>query len=174
MFFFQVMLDTVGPELQVVNRSEHSISLESGAFVVLTPDQTKDASSELLPINFGGLSNVSRSICYLSISLLFSSIPMSLTYESCIYNLEKSLHFHLEIFVCFRIWDFHFLIYLQHFYIINCCVCVFIFCFPVKLDILQFIFHIFMRILGVKTFTLIPIQDKLLYNIMQCKMKYVK
>ncbi|RWR82391.1 pyruvate kinase 1, cytosolic [Cinnamomum micranthum f. kanehirae] len=51
-----VMLDTVGPELQVVNKSEHSILLESGASVVLTPDQAKEASSELLPINFGGLS----------------------------------------------------------------------------------------------------------------------
>eukprot|EP00268_Persea_americana_P013077 TRINITY_DN156_c0_g1_i4.p1 TRINITY_DN156_c0_g1~~TRINITY_DN156_c0_g1_i4.p1 ORF type:complete len:535 (+),score=109.84 TRINITY_DN156_c0_g1_i4:107-1606(+) len=51
-----VMLDTVGPELQVVNKSEHSILLELGASVVLTPDQAKEASSELLPINFGGLS----------------------------------------------------------------------------------------------------------------------
>lgn len=50
------MLDTVGPELQVVNKSEHSILLELGASVVLTPDQAKEASSELLPINFGGLS----------------------------------------------------------------------------------------------------------------------
>ncbi|RWR83499.1 pyruvate kinase 1, cytosolic-like protein [Cinnamomum micranthum f. kanehirae] len=50
-----VMLDTVGPELQVVNKSEKSISLEENAFVVLTPDQTQVASSKLLPINFGGL-----------------------------------------------------------------------------------------------------------------------
>ncbi|KAK1322637.1 hypothetical protein QJS10_CPA02g00688 [Acorus calamus] len=50
-----VMLDTVGPELQVVNKSEHSISLEADAFVVLTPDQNQEASSQLLPINFGGL-----------------------------------------------------------------------------------------------------------------------
>ncbi|KAK1300600.1 hypothetical protein QJS10_CPB13g00817 [Acorus calamus] len=50
-----VMLDTVGPELQVVNKSEHSISLEADAFVVLTPDQDQEASPQLLPINFGGL-----------------------------------------------------------------------------------------------------------------------
>ncbi|KAM0940320.1 putative pyruvate kinase [Dioscorea sansibarensis] len=47
---------TVGPELQAVNKSEHAISLKADAFVTLTPDQQKEASSELLPINFGGLS----------------------------------------------------------------------------------------------------------------------
>ncbi|XP_042499810.1 pyruvate kinase 1, cytosolic-like [Macadamia integrifolia] len=51
-----VMLDTVGPELQVVNNSEHSISLQENGYVVLTPDQNKEATSELLPINFSGLS----------------------------------------------------------------------------------------------------------------------
>ncbi|PIA43435.1 hypothetical protein AQUCO_01900077v1 [Aquilegia coerulea] len=51
-----VMLDTVGPELQVVNKSEHSISLEAESFVVLTPDQDQEATSDLLPINFHGLS----------------------------------------------------------------------------------------------------------------------
>ncbi|XP_039125648.1 pyruvate kinase 1, cytosolic-like [Dioscorea cayenensis subsp. rotundata] len=51
-----VMLDTVGPELQVLNKSERAISLEAEAFVTLTPDQEKEASSELLPINFSGLS----------------------------------------------------------------------------------------------------------------------
>nr|AIZ68207.1 pyruvate kinase, cytosolic isozyme-like isoform X1 [Albuca bracteata] len=52
-----VMLDTVGPELQVVNKSEHAISLEADGFVTLTPDdQSKEASSKLLPINFTGLS----------------------------------------------------------------------------------------------------------------------
>lgn len=50
-----VMLDTVGPELQVVNRSENPISLEAESMVVLTPDQDKEASSDLLPINFVGL-----------------------------------------------------------------------------------------------------------------------
>ncbi|XP_074564790.1 pyruvate kinase 1, cytosolic-like [Curcuma longa] len=51
-----VMLDTVGPELQVVNKSEKAISLEADASVILTSDQEKEASSELLPINFTGLS----------------------------------------------------------------------------------------------------------------------
>uniref|UniRef100_A0A5B7CID8 Pyruvate kinase n=1 Tax=Davidia involucrata TaxID=16924 RepID=A0A5B7CID8_DAVIN len=53
-----VMLDTVGPELQVVNKSEKAISLQAEGIVVLTPDQGHDqeASSEVLPINFSGLS----------------------------------------------------------------------------------------------------------------------
>ncbi|XP_072979155.1 pyruvate kinase 1, cytosolic-like [Typha angustifolia] len=51
-----LMLDTVGPELQIVNKSERAISLENNASVVLTPDQDKEASPALLPVNFGGLS----------------------------------------------------------------------------------------------------------------------
>lgn len=51
-----VMLDTGGPELQVVNKSERPISLQVNALVVLTPDQDKEATSNLLPINFSGLS----------------------------------------------------------------------------------------------------------------------
>ncbi|WRX22789.1 Pyruvate kinase [Theobroma cacao] len=51
-----VMLDTVGPELQVVNKSEKAISLQADATVILTPDEGQEASSELLPINFDGLS----------------------------------------------------------------------------------------------------------------------
>lgn len=51
-----VMLDTVGPELQVVNKTERPISLEAESYVVLTPDQNKEANSNLLPINFHGLS----------------------------------------------------------------------------------------------------------------------
>ncbi|KAJ4824830.1 hypothetical protein Tsubulata_027660 [Turnera subulata] len=51
-----VMLDTVGPELQVVNKSEKAISLQADATVVLTPDQGLDATSQVLPINFDGLS----------------------------------------------------------------------------------------------------------------------
>ncbi|KAF0896540.1 hypothetical protein E2562_024393 [Oryza meyeriana var. granulata] len=50
-----VMLDTVGPELQVVNKSEAAISLEENGTVVLTPDQGQEASSKVLPINFSGL-----------------------------------------------------------------------------------------------------------------------
>ncbi|KAK2634169.1 hypothetical protein Ddye_028961 [Dipteronia dyeriana] len=55
-FILQVMLDTIGPELQVVNKTEHPISLEADTSVVLTPDQNKEATSNLLPINFSGLS----------------------------------------------------------------------------------------------------------------------
>ncbi|KAJ9553743.1 hypothetical protein OSB04_017788 [Centaurea solstitialis] len=51
-----VMLDTVGPELQVVNKTERPISLEAETLVVLTPNQEKEATSNLLPINFSGLS----------------------------------------------------------------------------------------------------------------------
>lgn len=54
------MLDTVGPELQVVNKSEKAISLEADTLVVLTPDQEQEASSQLLPINFSNLSKASR------------------------------------------------------------------------------------------------------------------
>ncbi|KAL6641901.1 hypothetical protein ACP70R_020082 [Stipagrostis hirtigluma subsp. patula] len=50
-----VMLDTVGPELQVVNKSETPISLEENGTVVLTPHQGQEASNNLLPINFSGL-----------------------------------------------------------------------------------------------------------------------
>ncbi|XP_057979510.1 pyruvate kinase 1, cytosolic-like [Malania oleifera] len=50
-----VMLDTEGPELQVINKSQHTIPLQADSFVVLTPDQSKEACSSLLPINFNGL-----------------------------------------------------------------------------------------------------------------------
>ncbi|GAA0156325.1 kinase [Lithospermum erythrorhizon] len=51
-----VMLDTVGAELQVVNKSENPISLKADDTVILTPDEGQEASSEVLPINFSGLS----------------------------------------------------------------------------------------------------------------------
>ncbi|KAL1813264.1 hypothetical protein DCAR_0625562 [Daucus carota subsp. sativus] len=50
-----VMLDTVGPELQVVNTVEKSISLQADDTVILTPFKGQDATPELLPINFDGL-----------------------------------------------------------------------------------------------------------------------
>lgn len=53
------MLDTMGPELQIVNKTEQPITLEEDTLVVLTPDQNKEASSKLLPLNFSGLSKVS-------------------------------------------------------------------------------------------------------------------
>ena len=63
----QVMLDTVGPELQVVNKSGNPISLLADGSVILTPDQEQEASSEVLPINFDGLSKV----CYTFVFTLF-------------------------------------------------------------------------------------------------------
>ncbi|OWM70273.1 hypothetical protein CDL15_Pgr026123 [Punica granatum] len=51
-----VMLDTVGPELQVVNKTQHPITLQADSSLVLTPDQSKEATSNSLPINFSGLS----------------------------------------------------------------------------------------------------------------------
>ncbi|KAJ4720663.1 Pyruvate kinase family protein [Melia azedarach] len=54
--FCAVMLDTIGPELLVVNNNEQPISLEADTSVVLTPDKDKEATSNLLPINFSGLS----------------------------------------------------------------------------------------------------------------------
>ncbi|XP_073044385.1 pyruvate kinase 1, cytosolic-like [Primulina eburnea] len=50
-----VMLDTVGPELQVVNRSGSAITLKADEKVFLTPDQGQEASSEILPISYAGL-----------------------------------------------------------------------------------------------------------------------
>ncbi|KAL0725870.1 hypothetical protein Bca4012_040469 [Brassica carinata] len=50
-----VMLDTVGPELQVINKSEKAITLKADGLVTLTPNQDQEASSEVLPINFDGL-----------------------------------------------------------------------------------------------------------------------
>jgi hypothetical protein len=58
LFAYQVMLDTVGPELQVVNKKETTISLEENGTVVLTPHRGQEASSSLLPINFSGLAKV--------------------------------------------------------------------------------------------------------------------
>ncbi|KAI7732404.1 hypothetical protein M8C21_019882 [Ambrosia artemisiifolia] len=50
-----VMLDTVGAEMQVVNKSEKAISLQQDDVVILTPDEGQEASSQILPINFAGL-----------------------------------------------------------------------------------------------------------------------
>lgn len=52
------MLDTVGAEMQVVNKSEKAISLQQDDVVVLTPDEGQEASSQVLPINFAGLAKV--------------------------------------------------------------------------------------------------------------------
>lgn len=58
------MLDTVGPELQVVNRGEKIISLKGDGLVILTPDKGQEPSSELLPINFDGLSKVWQELSF--------------------------------------------------------------------------------------------------------------
>ncbi|XP_051142353.1 pyruvate kinase 1, cytosolic-like [Andrographis paniculata] len=55
-----VMLDTGGPELLIVNKTERPISLSEGSLVTLTPDQDKEATPDLLPINFNGLSKAVR------------------------------------------------------------------------------------------------------------------
>ncbi|EFJ37017.1 hypothetical protein SELMODRAFT_140876 [Selaginella moellendorffii] len=53
-----VMLDTTGPELQVVNRGEKSIALEADSLVTLTPDDMViEASSGILPLNFADLAS---------------------------------------------------------------------------------------------------------------------
>ncbi|KAH8938378.1 hypothetical protein BDL97_16G079500 [Sphagnum fallax] len=50
-----VMLDTVGPELCVVNNEEVEIELVEGAVVVLTGDQTIKASNKVLSVNSDAL-----------------------------------------------------------------------------------------------------------------------
>lgn len=74
---FQVMLDSVGPELQVVNKTENDITLEADDKVILTPDEGQEASSEVLPINFAGLSkvynapNLNKSYLFFLVSVFF-------------------------------------------------------------------------------------------------------
>ncbi|XWS43064.1 hypothetical protein CRYUN_Cryun16bG0069200 [Craigia yunnanensis] len=50
-----VMLDTVGPELQVYNKTANPIKLKADDIVTITPDATKEPSAEVLPINYSGL-----------------------------------------------------------------------------------------------------------------------
>uniref|UniRef100_A0A0E0R5T5 Pyruvate kinase n=1 Tax=Oryza rufipogon TaxID=4529 RepID=A0A0E0R5T5_ORYRU len=50
-----VMLDTLGPEIQVHNSTGGPIELKAGNHVTITPDLSKAPSSEVLPIKFGGL-----------------------------------------------------------------------------------------------------------------------
>ena len=72
---YKFKLDTVGAEMQVVNKSEKSISLEADGQVVLTPDQGHEASSEVLPINFDGLAKVRSS------SSIFSCDSLAFMYS---------------------------------------------------------------------------------------------
>ncbi|KAM1556539.1 hypothetical protein TB2_040120 [Malus domestica] len=53
-----IMLDMVGPELQVANKTRNLIALIGDGLVVLTPDRGQEPSSKLLPINFDGLAKV--------------------------------------------------------------------------------------------------------------------
>jgi pyruvate kinase len=53
-----VMLDTVGPELQVLKNNNNqaiAIDLQQGETIILTPDKSKSASSNFLPINYADL-----------------------------------------------------------------------------------------------------------------------
>ncbi|XP_039118695.1 pyruvate kinase 2, cytosolic-like, partial [Dioscorea cayenensis subsp. rotundata] len=50
-----VMLDTMGPELQVFNENGNPIELIVDANVVITPDLSKVPSAEVLPVNYSGL-----------------------------------------------------------------------------------------------------------------------
>ncbi|XP_021744522.1 pyruvate kinase 1, cytosolic-like [Chenopodium quinoa] len=49
-----VMLDTVGPEILVSNKTGNPVELKADNFVTITPDTTKEPSSEVLPINYVG------------------------------------------------------------------------------------------------------------------------
>lgn len=52
------MLDTVGPELQVSNKTGNPIELNVDDRVTITPDTSKEASADVLPINYSGLAEV--------------------------------------------------------------------------------------------------------------------
>ncbi|KAM0844354.1 hypothetical protein ACQ4PT_057097 [Festuca glaucescens] len=53
-----IMLDTVGPEIQVDNSTGGSIELKGGNHVTITPDLSKAPSADILPIKFGDLAKV--------------------------------------------------------------------------------------------------------------------
>ncbi|KAH9620886.1 hypothetical protein KSS87_011243 [Heliosperma pusillum] len=50
-----VMLDTVGPEIQVHNKSGNPVELKAEDFVTITPDITKELSAQVFPIKYAGL-----------------------------------------------------------------------------------------------------------------------
>ena len=52
------MLDTVGPELQVFNKTGNPIELEADDLVTITPDISREPSADVLPINYSGLAKV--------------------------------------------------------------------------------------------------------------------
>ncbi|KAL4183941.1 hypothetical protein AMTRI_Chr11g100820 [Amborella trichopoda] len=51
-----VMLDTVGPELKVCNKSGNPIALKEDDYVTLTPDLSIEPSTDVLPVNYSDLS----------------------------------------------------------------------------------------------------------------------
>ncbi|KAM3293453.1 hypothetical protein ACQJBY_036796 [Aegilops geniculata] len=53
-----IMLDTVGPEIQVHNSTGGAIELIGGNHVTITPDLSKAPSADILPIKFGDLAKV--------------------------------------------------------------------------------------------------------------------
>ncbi|KAJ4978222.1 hypothetical protein NE237_009002 [Protea cynaroides] len=50
-----VMLDTVGPELQICNKSGSPIELKVDGHVIITPDVSREPSAEILPVSYAGL-----------------------------------------------------------------------------------------------------------------------
>eukprot|EP00268_Persea_americana_P029040 TRINITY_DN2810_c2_g1_i2.p1 TRINITY_DN2810_c2_g1~~TRINITY_DN2810_c2_g1_i2.p1 ORF type:complete len:170 (-),score=25.23 TRINITY_DN2810_c2_g1_i2:31-540(-) len=53
-----VMLDTVGPEVQVFNKTGNPIELKADDLVTITTDISKEPSADVLPINYSGLAEV--------------------------------------------------------------------------------------------------------------------
>lgn len=65
---FQVMLDTVGPEIQVCNKGAKPIELKADDHVTITSDVDIEPSTEMLAVNYDrlaevGISNESLYIC---------------------------------------------------------------------------------------------------------------
>ncbi|XP_068649071.1 pyruvate kinase 1, cytosolic-like [Aristolochia californica] len=58
-----VMLDTVGPEIQVINKSGKPIVLKANDHITITPDLSGEPSHEVLPINYLALAK--RLTCFI-------------------------------------------------------------------------------------------------------------
>ncbi|GJZ59749.1 pyruvate kinase [Tanacetum coccineum] len=82
------MLDTVGAEMQVVNKSEKAISLQQYDNVILAPDNGQEAISQVLPINFDGLAKaVKGDTIFVGQYLFTGSETTSVWTEVAIYDL---------------------------------------------------------------------------------------
>ncbi|KAF3775380.1 Pyruvate kinase 2 [Nymphaea thermarum] len=55
---YSVMLDTLGPEIQVHNKTGNPIDLKADDHVILTPDLSKEPSAMVLPVSYAGLAEV--------------------------------------------------------------------------------------------------------------------